>query len=140
MQIRCSDNNSNFQAKFLKTDSLTDVVKYAIEKGKFDKLNQARKNIDKAALTKRIKMDICYTNDYPTVIFTKYEIPNFSRGLSLDEYIPTKQVTFISSKKMNPLKFALEKIIKLGNNAPENKMYKNLIFSKDKDKTNFINL
>lgn len=139
MQIN-NNNNLSFQAKFLKSDSLIDVVNYAIERGKFNKLNQARKNIDCSALTKRIKMDICDEKGYPAVIFTKYEAPNYSRGLNLDEYIPTKQVKFVSSKKMNPLKFALEKIIKLGNNAPENKMYKKLIFTKDRGNSNFIGL
>ena len=39
----------SFKAKFLYSDSLKQVADYAAERGKFGKLNEARKNIDKAA-------------------------------------------------------------------------------------------
>ena len=133
-----NNSNINFEAKFLKSESLKNVADYALEKGKFDKLNNARCNIDKAALTKRIKMDIIDKDGYPTVIFTKYEPRARSLGLSIDEYIPTKQIQRTSTKKMNPLKYALELIIKLGNNAPNNKMYRNLIFTRDINRSRFI--
>lgn len=47
-----------------------------------------------------------------------------------ETYRKVKTVKFVSEKKMNPLKFAYEKIIKLGNDAPNNNMYKNVVLLK----------
>lgn len=65
------------------------------------------------------------------VSFTKYSPKkNINIAYSLDDYEIVKTTEFTSEKKMNPLKFALDKIIKLGNNAPHNKMYKKVVISK----------
>ena len=41
-----------------------------------------------------------------------------------------KTTTYESNKKGSLLKFGLEQIIKLGNNAPNNKMYKYVVIEK----------
>lgn len=123
--------NTNFQAKFLHSESLKMVADYAVEHNKFDKLNQARKNIDSAFLQTKLRMDIRKNkNGNPVVSFTKYSPKkNVDIAYTLDDYELIKTTEFISEKKMNPLKFAFEKIIKLSNNAPHNKMYKHVVIT-----------
>ena len=58
MKIQNSQNQTSFQTKFLYSDSLQQLVQYSVEHGKFDKLNAARKNIDSAYLTIRLKVNI----------------------------------------------------------------------------------
>ena len=126
-------NNSqcSFGAKFLNTQSLHDVVNYAIENGKFDKLNKARKNIDCAYLNRRLKLELFTTEDekeIPYVILTRYTpksdviIPK-----TMDDYNMSEPFLFTANKKMNPLKFAFDIICKLSNSAPKNNMYKKVV-------------
>ena len=127
-----NNSNVNFQAKFVKSDSLYDVVNYAIEKGKFDKLNQARKNIDNAYLTTKLKVDIFYSNKFPTLSITKYEPKHHSSGFFAEDYIPTNRVEFVCQKpKANPLAYALKILIKMGNNAPNNHIFKDVVTVKN---------
>lgn len=124
--------NTSFQAKFLHSESLKKVADYAVEHNKIDKLIQAKKNIDTSYLQTRLKMDISETETgKPIVSFTKYSPKkNINIAYSIDDYEIVKTTEFKSEKKINPLKFALDKIIKLGNNAPHNKMYKKVVISK----------
>ena len=107
------------------------LAQYSVEHGKFDKLNTARKNIDSAFLSTRLKVDIFEENGKPGVSFTRF-VPkkNVLIAKYQDDFEQAKVVTFKSEKKCNPLKFALEKIIKLSNNAPHNNMYKNVVITK----------
>lgn len=124
-------SNINFQAKFLKSDSLQQVVNYAIERGKFDKLNTARKNIDNTHFSTRLMVDVGDDEGRPFVSFTRYNLkPNAPLNYTMEDFRPEKTTVFKSSVKMNPLKFALEKIIKMGNDAPHNNIYKKVV--KDK--------
>lgn len=122
-------NKQTFTAKFLYSDSLKRVADYAVKHNQFDRLNQARKNIDNVLLTTRVKLDISESaNGRPVVSFTTYK-PKKSVlvAYSFDDYVEVKKTTYAASKNCNPFKFALEKIIKLGNSAPKNKMYKTVI-------------
>lgn len=124
-------SNVNFQAKFLKSDSLQQIAEYAVEHGKFDKLNIARKNIDNANFTTRLMVNIGDEEGRPYIKFTRYNLkPNAPIDYTMDDFRPEKTTVFKSSVKMNPLKFALEKIIKMGNDAPHNNIYKKVV--KDK--------
>ena len=124
-------SNVNFQAKFLKSDSLQQVVNYAIERGKFDKLNTARKNIDNTHFSTRLMVDVGDDEGRPFVRFTRYNLkPNAPLNYTMEDFRQEKTTVFKSSVKMNPLKFALEKIIKMGNDAPHNNIYKKVV--KDK--------
>jgi len=123
--------NLNFKAKFLKSEALKQVADYAVEKGKFEKLNQAKKNIDTANLTTRLRFDMGENDGKPFVTFTRYELkPKVTLPKTFDDYKAPKFFLFQSCKKENLLKFALEQIIKLGNNAPNNKKYKLVVISK----------
>lgn len=131
MKIQNYQNQTSFQAKFLHSDSLQQLVQYSVENGKFDKLNAARKNIDSAYLTTRLKVDIFEKDGKPIINFTKF-VPkkNVLVAKYQDDFEQAKVVTFKSDKKCNPLKFAFEKIIKLSNNASHNNMYKNVVITK----------
>lgn len=124
-----NQNSPTFQAKFLNSDSLRQVADYAVAHGKFGKLNQARKNIDNSHLQTRLMLNISQDNTgKPIVCFTRF-VPKKTVIIPrvMDDYDEVQTTFFTASKKVNPLKFALEKIIKLGNNAPHNNMYKNVV-------------
>lgn len=132
MDIKNYNSNINFQAKFLKSGSLYDIASYAVDHGKFDELNQARKNIDKALLSRRLRVQICYTDDKPTLIISRYEPIKGSVALTTDDYELTAQTEFIANKRMNPLKYGLQILLQLGNNAPHNNIYKKVVIDKGK--------
>lgn len=123
--------NLSFKAKYLKSESLTQVVNYAVEKGKFEKLNQARKNVDASCLTTRLRFDMGEVDGKPFVTFTRYELkPGVIVPKSMDDYKAPKSFLYQSSKRENMLRFAYERLIKIGNNAPNNKMFKQVVMSK----------
>lgn len=127
MKIQSTNQSPNFTAKFFHSDSLKQVAEYSVEHGKFEKLNQARKNIDKTYLQTRFLVNIGEQDGKPFVTFDSFApkrhiiVPK-----SMDDYRAISSIKIVSEKKMNPLKFALQKIIKLGNSAPDNKMFQKL--------------
>ena len=123
--------NPNFQAKFLHSESLRLIADYAKENGKFEALNIARKNISTSNLTTRIRVDIGENLGRPFVTFSKF-VPRKKVRIAktMDDYKLAKTEIYESGKHQNPLKFALEKIIKLGNDAPNNKMFRRLVIEK----------
>lgn len=128
MQIN-HESSQAFTAKFLYSDSLKQVADYAIQHGKFNKLNDARKNIDASYLSTRIKLDITRSEKgYPTVTFTTYR-PKSSVIVpkTMDDMREIRTVSITNKVSMNPVKFAFEKIIKMGNSAPKNNLYKKII-------------
>ena len=120
--------NPTFKAKFLYSKSLELVADYAVQKGKFDKLNEARKNIASTNLTTRLRFDMGEKNGKPFVTFARYNLkPGVIIPETMNDYKPPKVFIYPSSKNENVLKFALERIIKLGNNAPKNNMFKKVV-------------
>lgn len=128
MQIQNTPSQQTFQAKFLHSGSLKMIADYAVEHGKFEKLNTARKNIDNAYLSTRLRVDIYKENGKCGVSFARFTpkknvlIPKYR-----NDYELTKVTTYETDKISNPLKFALNQIIKLSNNAPHNNMYKKVV-------------
>ncbi len=55
MQIENTKNYQTFGAKFTNTETLHKVVDYAISKNKFNKLNTARKNIEKMTFLQKLQ-------------------------------------------------------------------------------------
>ena len=127
-----------FQAKFLNSQSLKLIAEYAVEKGEFKKLNTARKNIDRSNLTTRLRVDIFKEQDKCGITFTRY-VPkdNVLVPKTMDDYIITKVKTYETTNTSNPLEFGLQKIIKLGNNAPHNNMFKEVVI---KGRRNVVDL
>ncbi len=131
MQINNNSHTPNFQAKFFHSESLRLLADYAVEMGKFDKLNKAKQSIEKSHLKTRLRMDFGEKEGIPFVTFTRFSpkkdviVPQ-----SMDDYVMTKVSEFKSCKKCNLLKFAYEQFIKLGNNAPANKRYQAVVVKK----------
>lgn len=129
MKIEKRCYTPHFSAKFIQSDDLKRIADYAVERGKFDKLNQARKNIDNSFLRRKIYVDIGKNEkDKSYINFTVFEpkkevvVP-----VSNDDYVQINTKQYVCEQKSNPLAFALRKIIKLGNNAPNNKMYQDIM-------------
>ena len=128
-------NKISFNAKIINNKSYEEVMKYALEHDKFTRFTKTLENIDRIRKDTFIKMNICYTEDYPTVVFSRYERGwNKITQTPTDKYVLKKQVDFISSKKENPVKFAYKKLVKLGNDAPNNKMFQEVVIVKDTSK------
>ena len=127
---QCQKSQVNFQAKFLHSQSLKDIVEYAVEHDKFDKLNISRKMIDARHLKARLLVDLAVDDKgCPFMKVTKY-LPNknsSSVANSMDDYYVAKVSTITTTKKMNPLKFGLEKLIKMGNNHADNKLFERVV-------------
>ena len=131
MEIKNVNPNLNFQAKFTDSKDMRKIVQYAVEKGKFDKLNNARKNIESAYLRTRLLVDIFDKNGQPGIRFTRYVPKNcVVIPKNSDDYEIKRVVEYISSKKCNPLKFAFEKIVKMGQCVPNNRIFKNVVIKK----------
>lgn len=122
----------NFQAKFLYSKDLKNVVEYAVQHGKFDKLNQARKNIESAHLPKRLILNIDQNKEGNTVVRFTRLVPRKTVIIPtrMEDYSIKKVKEYICYNNTNPLKVALEKLLKLGNNAPNNNMYKDVVVLK----------
>ena len=129
MNIQNYNYSANFKAKFLHSEALKEVAQFAVETGRFEKLNKARKNIDSAFLTRKLNFELYTTPDgYPYVIFTRYTPKkNITIPKTIQDYEMSEPFIFNSKKKMNPLKFGFDTIIKLGNSAPKNNMYKEVV-------------
>ena len=129
-------NNISFGAKFIENKDFIEVVDYAFKKNKMDIFNKALKNIDRIRKDTFIKMDLCYTDKKPTVVFTRFE-KGWNKLLKqqTDYYVQKRQVDYIADdEKLSPLKMAFDKIIKMGNNAPDNKSFQYVVIEKDKSR------
>jgi len=130
MEIRnnISNRQPSFGAKFLHTEDLKQIVDYAVAHNKFDKLNTSRKNIDTSYLKVRLKVELKVNEKgIPTIRFTRFVPKRNIIARTFDDYEAVKVVEYWPAKRIHPLKFALRKIIELGNNAPHNKMYQKVV-------------
>ena len=128
MKVQSTNNQVNFTAKFFHSDALKKVAEYSVEHGKFDKLNQARINIDKASLRTRFLVDIGEHNGKPFVSFSSFAPKRFiTVPRSMEDCRLVKTIKYVSENEPNILKFALQKIIKLGNCVPKNNMFQSLV-------------
>jgi hypothetical protein len=111
---------------------LKQVADYAVEKGKFDKLNSARKSIDSKYLTTRVKLEAgLNSNGFAKLDFLQY-VPkkNVIVPKTMDDYVLVKTTTYNSTTERNPIKMALSKIIKMGNNDANNNTFKSIVIDK----------
>ena len=131
MNINSQNNTLNFKARFLDSESLRRVANYAVEHNKFDKLNNSRKNIEKYYFNRRLLVDVGEKDGKPYITFTRFiKKPEVIVPKTMQDFKKDKITTFKSETKMNPLKFAFERLVKLGNDAPKNRMFKNVIINK----------
>ena len=119
----------SFNARFLYSKDLEQIANYAIEHNRAQRLNQASKNIDSSYVQTKILVNIGETTGgYPTVEFVRYA-PRKSVPFPQNEndYNISRPIVFTSGKHVNPLKFALERIIKMGNDVPNNSIFKRVV-------------
>lgn len=130
--VQAHNTKPSFGAKFFDSESLAQIAEYAVEHGKFAKLNRARLNIDTACLRTRLKVDIKQNESANhSLVFTRYvPKPTVIVPKSIADYIPVKVTVLNLGNKGNVLKAALEKLIKLGNSAPKNNLYKRIVINK----------
>lgn len=126
MQIENTKNYQTFGAKFTNTETLHKVVDYAISKNKFDKLNTARKNIEKTDCFTKVAVDLVEDADKTIFRFTTYKPQYSSKNGKL---VTTYKVSEFErqASKNNVIKELFEYLVKMGNNAPENKIYKHIV-------------
>ncbi len=132
MQINQSTNTPNFQAKFFYSKSLENVALYAVRHNAFGKLDRMQRHISSLHLKTRIKVDIKMTDEgFPQVIFTRfYPKHNTLVAIQKSDYKKIKQVTYTSDKKVNPLWFAMNKIIEMGRRVPDNNIFREVVMKR----------
>lgn len=130
------NNNISFGAKFIENKDFIAVADYAFGKHKMDIFNESLRNINRRRKDTFIKMDLCYTDKFPTVVFSRYE-RGWNPGLQqqTDEYVLKRQVDYVAEdKKLNPLKMAFDKIIKMGNNKAQNNTFDYVVIEKEQSR------
>lgn len=127
-------NSLNFNARFLDSKDLKKVANYAVEHGMFDELNKARQNIDSSYIQTRIDFKFAETDaGNPAIIFTRYSPrKSISFPQYKEDYIISRPVIYTANEPVNPLKFALEKIIKMGQSVPNNNIFKRVVIESSK--------
>jgi len=133
MEIR---NNISFGARFIENKDFIAVADYAFKKHKMDVFNESIENIARIRKDTLLKMNLCYTDKFPTVVFSRYEKGwNPRLQQQTDEYVLKRQVDYVSEdKKLNPLKLAFDKIIKMGNNHAHNNTFDYVVIEKEQSK------
>lgn len=134
--INVSNYNPNFGVKFVTNDDFMSVIDYAMKHNKSDKLIEALNNIDSKYKDTIVEMNICYTDKSPTLVFSRF-VPEFDKILHYPtgKHILKRQVDYIGNPKIKPLEFALNKLLKMGYNRANNKMFDNVVKSKEDAKT-----
>ena len=131
MEIKGINRNTtpNFQAKFLNTEVLKDTVEYAVRNNKFDKLNQARKTIENYDVFTKIAVDLRKNEKTGAdeFIFTSY-IPKYNKNKKGEIVTEYKQISTTIPRNQKKSHYQLyQLLIKMSNNAPENKLYKKIV-------------
>lgn len=132
MRINQPTTNLNFQAKFLHSKSLESIAKFSVRCNMFGKLSRMKNNIDKAHLKTRLLVDAGRTSDgYAQVTFTRF-YPKYKTFIAktMNDLRVVKSITYISDKKDNPIWFAMNKIIEMGQKAPYNELFKEIVAKK----------
>ncbi len=129
MEIK-NNYNPNFKAKFIDCNDLRQVVNYAIEHGKADKLNETRKNIESSYLTTRLTFSLGETdNGFPKVVFTRLKpkshvlMPEYYK-----DYVESKPIEYVyTAKNKSKLAYALDLLIRMGSCVPNNKVFRKVV-------------
>lgn len=132
MNISQSASSPNFQAKFLYSESLENVAKFAVKHNAFGKLNRMQKHISRLHLKTRLKLDVSVTEQgFPQAIFTRY-YPKYHVRVprTMEDYYVSKKITYTSETKEHPFWFAMQKIIEMGKFAAHNERFIEVVVSK----------
>lgn len=129
--MKIQNNNFNqpsFQAKFLNSKSLELITEYAAQKGKIEKLANAVDNIDKAYHKTYLRVDLYEKEGKPCISFSRFLPKKYvTKVKSKNDLILTHIIEYKSEKASNPFKFALHKLIRLGYDVPNYKLFKEVV-------------
>jgi hypothetical protein len=130
------NNNISFGARFIENKDFIAVADYAFKKHQMNVFNQSLENIARIRKDTLLKMDLCYTDKFPSVVFSRYEKGwNPKLRQTTDKYVLKRQVDYISeNKKLNPLQMAFERIVKMGRNNAHNNTFDYVVIEKDQSK------
>ena len=119
--------DTNFKAKILYNNALKQINEKAAEIGQFENLKIAKRNIAMHDNNIGLLIDIGENNGKPFVSFSKY-VPRkkVKSPKTFDDFKLAITETFEAGRHYNPVEFALSKLLKLGNDAPNNNMYKKI--------------
>lgn len=125
--INISNNQPKFKAKFLDTPAIREIAKWAVENGKYDKLNAARKQIDYSAVKVRIHLDLATNIEgYPLVIFKRL-FPKTLNPEGIDDYVISRPVVYQGQEKISPIEYGYKKIIQMGYYVTRNRLFKEVV-------------
>ena len=125
-------NNYNqqpqFKAKFLDTPAIREVAKWAVKTGNFKKLNDARKQIDYAAVKARIHMDLATNVEgYPIAIFKRY-FPKKLNPVYEEDYVISRPIVYTGKDRdVSAIEYGYKKIIQMGFYVTRNRLFKDVI-------------
>lgn len=118
----------SFKASFCNTESMQKVAKYAVGKGKFAKLNEARKNIAAHDWFTKLEMNCGFDETKKKSFF---EITRFKPKYIINNGQIEKIYNVKTTKKYydttDAIRLACAKIIKMSKSAPNNKLYKDMV-------------
>lgn len=131
MQINNTRNCKSFGAKFTNTKTLHKVVGYAMSKKDFDKLNNARKNIEKTDCFTKVAVDLVKDakTGKKTFLFTTYKPKYTYKSGQIEKSYDISKYERPATKTI-VIEELFEYLVKMGNNAPKNKIYKHIVKGK----------
>ena len=131
MNITNTTPKQTFGAKFANTETLHNVVKYAIENNKFDKLNKSRKEIEKQDFFVKVAVDLVKNPKTGKDVFrfTRY-IPKHTNENGIINTTYLTNVYEREATKKNSIKELYDLLVKMSACAPENKLYRHIVRGK----------
>ena len=142
MKITNTNSNPNFGASLTHSKDMLRIVQYAKNNSQdLKKLLDAERNINKQDCYTRLNLELFETKDgFPFILFTRF-IPK--KGVKLSQgnekdFINYEPIFVQSKKHIDPFKFGLDMILRLGYNSPNNKIYQRIVLGKNVDVTNHI--
>lgn len=136
MEIRY--NQQNFGVKFVKTDSLEEVARYAIKQNKFELLNNARKKLEQYDTNVALEMNIIDRSAKPQIEFKRYAKVNVIGHEDENYGIYVYKSTEKALHDTNPVEFAFRKILQLADYTPDGYVYKHIVNRHNKDWAKYL--
>lgn len=127
MEVKNVNPNVKFEAKFLDSESLHELCKYAVKTNRMGKLYDAHNAIDSAYLRTRLQFDFFEKNGNCGIRFTRFvpkrhiAVPEF-----MEDYDIKKVIEYMVPKGKNMYSFALKKFFQMGRNV-NSKAYRRII-------------
>ena len=131
MNINYTSPKIHFGATIEENETYAQMRTMAEEKGKLELFDKAVDYLSRRCHNSKLEMNVCYTDKYPTIVFSRYTKKwDSSINMPSDEFVLRNQVDYISSKpNENPISFALKRFLKLTNNKCNNNMFERIMIN-----------